>query len=131
MSRPHRPGARPRRFRLPRPSPRRLGAALAVLGVVAGVAFLVVPVDAAFADDPLLRYGRFGGSEPTVTDIACGAPVTNLLRRSDGLSFYGLARDDACREAASRRAATAVAAGGLVTVLGLIGLTPAVGRAQA
>ncbi len=118
------------RPRLPRPSPRRLGAVVAVLGVVTAAAFLVVPVDAAFADDPLLRYGRFGGSDPVTTDIECGAPLSNLLRRSDGVSFYGVARDDACRQAASRRAATAVAAGGVAVVLGLIGATAAAGRSR-
>lgn len=122
---------RPRLARLARPSPRRVGAALAVLGVMAGAAILIVPVDAAFADDPLLRYGRFAGSEPVVTDIECGAPVSNLLRRSDEPGFYNLARDGACREAASRRAATAVAAGGVIALLGLIGVTAAAERAGA
>ncbi len=103
---------------------------MAILGLVAAAAFLVVPVEAAFADDPLLRYGRFAGSDAATTEIECGAPVSNLLRRSDGLSFYGVARDDACRQAASRRAATAMAAGGMVTVLGLIGATAAAGRAR-
>ena len=121
----------PRLPRLPRPSPRRLGASLTVLGLVAGIAILLVPVDAAFADDPLLRYGRFAGSEPAVTDIECGAPVSNLLRRSDEPGFYGVARDGACREAASRRAATAVAAGGVIALLGLIGVTAATERARA
>lgn len=114
---------RPRRRRghLPRPSARRLGGAVALLGVLAAAAFLVIPVDAAFASDPLLRYGQFATPEPAATDIRCGAPVSNLLRRTDGVSFYSVARDDACREAASRRVASAVAAGSLIAVLGLIG----------
>jgi len=103
---------------------------LVVLGVLAGIAILVVHVDTAFADDPLLRYGRFDGAEAGVTDIDCGAPVSNLLRHSEGLSLYGLAKDDACRDAASRRAATAVAAGGLVAVLGLVALTTATAKAR-
>jgi len=104
---------------------------LALLGVLAAAVFLVIPVDAAFASDPLLRYGRFSAQVPEATDIRCGAPVSNLLRRSDGVSFYSLARDHACQEAVSRRAATAVAAGSLVAVLGLIGVaaaTPKGGR---
>lgn len=112
-----------RRLRLPRPSPRRLGAGLALLGVLGAAAFLFVPVRAAFADDPLLRYGRLVSSEPPSTSIGCGAPVTNLARQPDGPSLYGLAKADACRRAAGRRAATAVAAGGLVAVLGLIAVT--------
>jgi len=114
-----------RRHHLPRPSPRRLGAALALLGLLAAVAFLVVPVDAAFADDPLLRYGVLIGAQPAVTDVDCGVPVNNLRRRPDGLGLYDLARTDACREAATRRAATAAAAGGLVAVLGLFAATAA------
>lgn len=115
---------RPRLIRrLPRPSPRRLSAAVAVLGLLGGLAILVVPVEAAFADDPLLRLQPFSPTlERAVTEVECGSPVTNLGRRSDGLSLYGLARDGACREAASRRAATAVAAAGVVGLLGLLGL---------
>lgn len=130
MRRPRLRGLR-RLFRVPRPSPHRLGAAVTLLGLMAGVAILVVPVDAAFADDPLLRYGRFAGSEPSATDIECGAPVTNLLRRSADPGFYSAARDGACRDAASRRAATALAATGVIGVLGLIRVTSAAERARA
>jgi len=99
-----RPGRRPGKRRL-RLSRRRFGSSLAVLGVLAAIAFLVVPVDAAFAANPLLRYGRFTAAGSAVTDVDCGAPVANLLRR-----------------AASRRVATALAAGSLVAVLGLFGV---------
>jgi hypothetical protein len=109
-----------------RPSPRRLSAALVLLGVLAGVAFLVVPVDAGFSNDPLLRLQAFGsGSSPATTGVDCGAPLANLRRRGDGLSLYSLAKDRACRSAASRRAATAVAAGGVLGLLGALGLTGA------
>jgi len=105
---------------------------VALLGVLAAIAFLVVPVNAAFADDPLLRYGHLVGAQPSAaTDVDCGVPVSNLLRRSDGPGLYDLARTDACREAASRRAATAVAAGGLATVLGLFAVTAATGKTRA
>ncbi len=120
---------RRRRRRLPRPSARRLAGTVALLGVLATVVLLVIPVDAAFASDPLLRYGQFATPEPAATDVRCGAPVSNLLRRSEGPSFYSLARDDACRTAASRRAATAAAAGALVVVLGLIGVAAATPKA--
>ena len=106
-----------------RPSPRQLGVALVVLGVLSGLACLVVPVEAAFGDDPLLRLQPFSpGAASQVTEVDCGVPVTNLGRRSQGLSLYGVARDDACREAASRRAATAVAAAGVIGVLALLGV---------
>jgi hypothetical protein len=90
--------------------------------VLAGLAFLFVPVEAAFADHPLMRLHPFSPAlERAATEVDCGAPVTNLGRRSDGLSLYGLARADACREAAGRRAATGVAAGAMTGVLGLLG----------
>lgn len=120
---------RRRRIRLPRPSARRMAGVLALLGVLAGVVLLVVPVDAAFASDPLLRFDQFSPQAPASTDIRCGAPVSNLLGRSGGVSFYRLARDHACQEAASRRAATAVAAGSLVAVLGMIGVAAATPKA--
>ncbi len=112
-----------RRPRVPRPSPRQLSAALAVLAVLAGLAVLVVPVKAGFGDDPLLRLQPFSPAlDQVVTEVDCGSAVSNLGRRSDGVSLYGLAVDDACRAAASRRAATAVAAAGVIGVLGLIGM---------
>src|SRR5688500_10095399 len=97
------------RLRSLRPSARQLSATLPVLGVLAGLAILVVPVEAAFADHPLLRLQPFSPSlASAVTEVDCGVPVSSLGRRSEGLSLYGLARDDACREAAVRRVATAV-----------------------
>ncbi|HYX44940.1 MAG TPA: hypothetical protein VE760_07850 [Acidimicrobiales bacterium] len=108
---------------MPRPSARQLSAAVAVLGVLAGLAVLVVPVRAAFADDPLLRFQPFSPAlDRVATDVDCGSPVGNFGRRSDGLSIYDLARDGACREAASRRAAMAVAATAVIGLLGLIAL---------
>ena len=118
-----------RRFRPPRPSPRQLSASLAVLGVLTGLACLVVPVDAAFADDPLLRLHPFSSAlEQAVTDVDCGVPVSNFGRRSQGFGLYALARDDACREAATLRAATAVAAAAVIGLLGLLGLSGARAR---
>ncbi len=121
MAQPRLLGRIRRRLRPPRPSARQLSAVLAVLGLVAGLAFLLVPVEAAFGDDPLLRLQPFSpglGDGATVVD--CGRPVTNLGRHSNGLSIYDLALNDACRHAASRRAATAVAAVSMIGVLGLI-----------
>ena len=97
-----------------------------MLGLVAGLAFLVLPVEAAVDDDPLLRLAPFS---PALTQgasaVDCGAPVSNFGRRSDGLSLRGLAVDHVCRAAASRRAATGVAAASAIGVLGLIGLSGA------
>ncbi len=114
------------RPRLPRPTPRRLGAAFPVLGVLAAVSVLVLPVRAAFGDDPLLRLQPFSpGMDRVATEVDCGAALGNLGRRSDGLSLYGLARDGACREEASKRVATAVA---VVAVVGMLGLLTLAGN---
>ncbi len=107
--------------RPPRPSARRLSAALAVLGLLAGLACLIVPVETAFADHPLMRFEPFSPAlAGAITDVDCGVPVSNFGRRSEGLSLYDLALDHACRTAASRRAATAAAAISMIAVLGLI-----------
>lgn len=109
-----------------RPSPRRFSAALALLGLLAGLAFLVVPVEAAFGDDPLLRLQPFSPALASrATNVDCGAPVSNFGRHSQGLSLYDLALDDACRAAAGRRATAAVAAAAVIGLLGLIGLAGA------
>ena len=108
---------------MPRPAPRQLSVALTVLGVLAGLAVLVVPVRAAFADDPLLRLQPFSPAlDQVATEVDCGTPVGNLGRRTDGGSLYGLARDGACREAATRRVATGVAAFAVIGLLGLLTL---------
>jgi hypothetical protein len=109
--------------RPPRPSARRLSAALGVLGLLAGLACLVVPVQAALDDEPLLRLAPFSPAlTDVVTEVDCGSPVTNIGRRPGDLSLYALARDGACRDAATRRMATAVAATAVIGLLGLIGL---------
>lgn len=109
--------------RPPRPSPRRLSAALAILGLLAGLAFLVLPVDAALDDDPLLGLVPFSPAlGQAVARVDCGSPVTNFGRRSPDLSLVSLARDGVCRDAAAKRAATAVAASAVIALLGLIAL---------
>lgn len=111
-------------MRLPRPSPRRLGAAVVGLGLLAALSFLVLPVKASVAGDPLLRLRAFGAAPAQLADeVRCGSPLANLGRRSAGLSLYVLATDRACRNASSRRAATAVAAAGVVGLLGALSLT--------
>lgn len=106
-----------------RPSPGRVSAALAVVGLVAALAILVVPVRAAFGDDPLLALQPFSASlESPVTAVDCGRPLRNFGRHAEGLSLYALASADACRRAASRRAAIAVASGSVIGLFGLIGL---------
>jgi hypothetical protein len=115
--------------RPPRPSPRRLSAALAILGLLAGLAFVLLPVEASLDDDPLLGLVPFSPAlGQAVARVDCGAPVTNFGRRSEDLSLASLARDGVCRDAAAKRAATAVAAVARVGVLGLITLAGARNR---
>ena len=107
--------------RPPRPSPRRLSAALAVLGMMAGLAFLLLPMEATLDDDPLLRLVPFSPAlGQTITRVDCGAPVSNFGRSSDDLSIASLARDGVCRDAAAKRVATAIAAMAVIGLLGLI-----------
>jgi hypothetical protein len=109
--------------RPPRPSPRKLSVALAVLGMLAGLAFLVVPMEAALDDDPLLGLVPFSPAlGQAIARVDCGAPVSNFGRRSADLSLASLARDGVCRDAAAKRAATAVAAMAVIGLLGLITL---------
>jgi hypothetical protein len=121
-----------RRPRLPRPSRRRLSAAVAVLGIIAGLAILLVPMEADLADEPLLRLAPFSPSlAQGLTTVDCGSPLGNLGRTSDGLALYDLARDRACGSAASRRVATAVAAAAVIGLLGTLGLVGPGNRAPA
>ena len=111
------------RPRLARPQPARVAVALVIVGLLAGLAVLVVPMEAALDDDPLLQFAAFSSSLSQVaTDVDCGAPVGNLGRRASTLGLYDLALSDACREAATRRAATAVAAVSVIGILAMIGL---------
>ena len=97
---------------------------MAVLGVLAGLACLVVPVEAALDDEPLLRLAPFSPAlAEVVTQVDCGSPVSNIGRRTGDLSLYSLARDGACRDAATRRMATAVAATAVIGLLGVITLS--------
>jgi hypothetical protein len=112
--------------RPPRPSPHQLSAALAILGLLAGLAFVILPMEASIDDDPLLGLVPFSPAlGQAVAQVDCGAPVTNFGRRSADLSLASLARDGVCRNAAEKRAATAVAATALIGVLGLITLAGA------
>lgn len=112
--------------RAPKPTPRRLLAAVAVLGLVAALAFLVMPLEVTFDDDPLLGLQPFSPAlGQVVTEVNCGSAVSNLGRRSGELSLAGVARADACRDGATLRAASAVATTAVIGVLGLVTLTGA------
>ena len=51
--------------------------------------------------------------------------MSNFGRTSDDLSIASLARDGVCRDAAAKRAATAIAAMAVIGLLGLITLAGA------
>lgn len=111
------------RLRRLHPSPRVLFAALVALGLAGTVALALLPVDAAFGADPLLRLHSFANPARQVASVVdCGAPVANLTRSSPGVSLYALARDEACQRASTRRVAAGVAGGGMVAVLAALGL---------
>lgn len=108
--------------------PRRLSASIAVLGVVSAAAVLLVPVTAALGDDPLLRLRSFG-QQPAQTEVDCGSALRGL-RASGGVTLYDLARDSACRDAASRRVAIAVAVAAVLVLTGFLGIAVSSGRAS-
>ena len=115
--------------RPPRPTPGRLSVAVAVLGFGAALAFLFMPLEVTFGDDPLLRLQPFSPAlDQVVTKADCGTPVANLGRRTDELSLAGVARDDACRDGATLRAASAVATTAVIGALGLVTLAGARSR---
>lgn len=93
---------------------------IAVLGLLSSFAMLLVPVNAAFGDDPLLRLRSVGGPAPDV-EVDCGNAIGSL-DGSGGVTLYDLARDSACRSAASRRVAIAVAVGALLVLTGSLAL---------
>jgi hypothetical protein len=97
--------------------------AVALLGILVALVLLFVPIEASFADDPLLRlqgFGRQAGPAPTTAD--CGSPLSNLGTPSGGGTLYEVARDRACHEASKRRAAIAFAGGMVLVVLGVAGV---------
>src|SRR5207237_2992384 len=102
---------------------RQLCQAVALLGIAVALVLVFIPIEANFADDPLLRlqgFGRQAGPAPTTTD--CGSPLSNLGTPSGGGTLYQVASDRACHEASKRRAAIAFAAGTLLVVLGMTGV---------
>lgn len=106
-----------RRLRLPGRRPLLVAAVL--LGVVSAAAAVFLPVEAAFGDDPILRLRSVdSASAGPVTEVGCGSALSGLQGGGDTVTLYGIARDRACRDAASRRVLTAVAAGAIVVLLG-------------
>ena len=106
----------------------RLSALVAVLGVVIGVAFLVLPVDAKVDSDPLLRLRTFDSAPAATSSVECGTALGDAPGGSGGASLFDLARDHACRDASLRRTLTAGAAGAVVALSGLLAMAAASSR---
>ena len=131
-----------RRPRLPRsdirwlslPGRRQLCIAAVLLGVLSAASVVLLPVEAAFGDDPILRLRSFDStSAGPATEVDCGSVVSGFRGSGDTVTLYGIARDRACRDAASRRVVTAVAAAAVVVLLGSYGLissSPRLARAS-
>ena len=107
---------------------RQLRAAAVVLGVLSAVAVVLLPVNATFGEDPILRLRSFNtAAGGPATKVACGSALNGLRPGSDAVTLYGIARDRACRDASERRVLTALAAGALVLLLGGLGLAASAG----
>ena len=91
-----------------------------MLGVLSAATVVLMPVEAAFGDDPILRLRSFDSTSAVpATEVACGTVLSGLRGSGETVTLYGIARDRACREAASRRVLTALAVGAIVVLLGM------------
>jgi hypothetical protein len=105
------------------PGRRQVSAAAIAVGMLSALAVVFLPVDAAFGDDPILRLRSFDStSGGPATEVECGTAFEGLRGEGGRVTLYGIARDRACRDAASRRVSASVAAAGIIVVLGLHGL---------
>lgn len=96
---------------------------MCLLGLAVAVVVALVPVRVDFGGDPLLRLRELDPElSPPPTEAVCGSPVVSLDVELRDTSLYERARARACQDAARRRLATAVAAGAVIVVSGLIGL---------
>ncbi len=97
---------------------------MCAVGVALAVVFAILPVSARFADDPLLRLRQLDPElSPPTASAVCGSPVRNLNPEPTGPTLYELARADACQHAARRRLGVALATGGVIVMIGLLGMT--------
>lgn len=102
------------------PRPRSLCALAATLGLLGVVLLLAKPVEASFADDPLLRLQGFDRAPGALaTRVDCGSVPASLGSTSPA-TLYTLARDDACQREGRRRLVTALAAGALTVLISLV-----------
>ncbi|MEA2703783.1 MAG: hypothetical protein QOD63_1728 [Actinomycetota bacterium] len=116
------------RGRLHLPGASRLAGVAVLTGLAGAAAMLLLPVDATVGGDPLLRFRSFDAAPAAAGTVDCG-PVLGAAPDTDTKAdLYGLASDEACREAADRRMLSAGAAGAVVVLTGLLAFA-AVSRA--
>ncbi len=102
--------------------PKRAWLALCLLGLGVGLVIALVPVRVEFAGDPLLRLRDLDPElSPPAAAADCGRPRQASRVTAQGTSLFELARARACRDAGRRRLAVALATGGTMVALGLVG----------
>lgn len=109
-----------------RPSVKLVLASAVVVGLLSAFASLMMPVHVTFVGDPILRLQSFEGRPGgPVAGVDCGNAFDGLGAGGgeEPAGIYELARDRACREAATRRALSAGAAGAVLVVVAALALT--------
>jgi hypothetical protein len=122
VSKPTPPKKRRLRGRLHLPKAPGLAGIAVVTGLLAAAAMLLLPVDAAVGRDPLLRLRTFDAAPATAGTVDCGPALGDARSGEGAADLLGLARDDACRQAADRRVLSAGAAAAVVALTGLLAL---------
>ncbi|MGH3850213.1 MAG: hypothetical protein ACRDRT_10990 [Pseudonocardiaceae bacterium] len=103
------------------PSRAALLVVIIAIGLTASMASLTQVIEVTFGDDPIMRLVTLDQSPPVEPGPArCAMLVENADSTLAPLSLTGLVRDRACRQATTRRRATAMAAAVLVLVLGMV-----------
>lgn len=87
---------------------------------------MLLPVSTDFREHPLLRLRELDPELSPPEPVAhCGSAVAASRQRSATVALFNVARAQACREAGGRRILVAVAAGGLIFTVGLVGVAAA------
>ena len=109
---------------MPLSLPRRFWLLVCWFGVLIAVVFAIVPVAVDFGHDPLLRLRQLDPElTPRKTTAVCGSPITHLNPKPKAPSLDEVARSRACDRAAHRHLFGAIAAGAIVVMVGLLGLS--------
>ncbi len=118
------------RARLHLPGATRLAAIAVLTGLAGAAAMLLLPVDAAVGGDPLLRFRSFDAAPAAAGNVDCGPVLGDTSDDQAKVDLFGLAREEACRQAADRRMLSAGAAGAIVVLTGLLAFAAVATRAR-